>query len=266
MDIGCYLERTEMTKVADAYGVTSELAFSDGIAASRTMLALRANGDALQQRLPSGWTLAPYEGDDIRGLSLRRANVLIPFHEVFAFSTNDGAPTGLPQASYVVFISQARYDATGELGHVHWHTYTEDPDAVPGKYRDAVLADITRSQTFSKQHRGETHVHETFSAVSESGEIHLSLDYDQGGDYVLWAAPDEPNLALYAARDTSVVRWYKEDQVLNIVRSEPLNIDRVSDISLMVRGDLSDVFDGTERTIGVVIQRPYMRRVHVRNH
>src|SRR5262245_32784845 len=130
------------------------LVYSDGIAAARTMIALEANVRALQRRLPAGWHLAPYAGDDIRGPSLRNANVLIPFHEVFAVRTHDGSVHGLPQVSYIAFVSQARNDETGELGHVHWFTYTEDPDAVPGKYRDGVLARVTRTQTFTKHQRG----------------------------------------------------------------------------------------------------------------
>jgi hypothetical protein len=56
---------------------------------------------------------------------------------------------------------------------------------------------------------------------------------------------------------------YQEDQVINVVRSIPMNVDRVSEISLNVRGELGDVFDGTERVVAVVIQQPYMREVYV---
>lgn len=239
-----------------------DLRYSDGIAAARTMIALEGNAAALQRRLPSGWELAPYAGDDLRGTSLRGANMLVPFHEVYAARTHEGQPAGLPQLSYIAFVSQARNQATGALGHVHWFTYTEDPAAVPGKYGDGTLADITRSQTFTKERRGETQVHERFSAVANSGEIHLSLAYRQGG-MVIWATADKPNLALYAAKDPNVVRWYQEDQVMNVVRSDPLNVNGVSEISLDVKGELADVFDGNERVVAVVIQRPYMRQVYV---
>lgn len=252
-----------MTASVNNLGLDSALSYSDGIAAARTMIALQANPAALQRRLPNGWQLAPYAGDDLRGMSLRDANVLIPFDEVFAVRTHDSVAHGLPQVSYIAFVSQARNETTGELGHVHWFTYTEDPDAVPGKYRDGVLAEVTRSQTFTKERRGETRVQESFSAVADSGEVHLSLAYDQGGEWLIWTTADEPNLPLYAARDPHIVRVYQEDQVLNVVRSVPLNVDRVSEISLDIRGELADVFDGSERVIAVVIQRPYMRQVHV---
>ena len=251
-----------MSGTALAQGGEPRLEFSDSIAAARTMIALAGNAAALQSRLPSGWELAAYAGDDMRGTSLKGANVLVPFHEVYAVRTRDGQTTGLPQVSYVAFVSQARNKATGALAHIHWFTYTEDPAAVPGKYRDAKLATITRSQTFSKDRQGETQVREIFSAVADSGDLHLSLAYEQGG-VVIWATADHPNLPLYAAADPSIVRWYQEDQVLNIVRSNPLKLDRVSELNLTVKGELRDVFDGSERFVGVVIQRPYLRQVYV---
>jgi hypothetical protein len=59
------------------------------------------------------------------------------------------------------------------------------------------------------------------------------------------------------------VRWYQEDQVMNVVRSDPLNVDRVTEIGLEVKGELEDVFDGSGRIVAVVSQRPYMRQVYV---
>jgi len=238
------------------------LRYSDGIAAARTLIAIKANATALERRLPEGWELAPYAGDDLRGRWLTHANLLIPFHEVYAVRSHTGAAEGMQQLSYVPFISQARNRSTGALGHFHWWLYTEDPAGVPGKYRDAELAHITRSQTFTKEARGETRVRETFSAVAERGEIHLSLAYRQG-DVVMWVTADKPNLPFYAARDTSILRVYQEDQVINIVRSDPMNVNVVSELDLNVKGELEDVFDGTERVVAVVIQRPYVRQVYV---
>ena len=107
-----------------------------------------------------------------------------------------------------------------------------------------------------------TRVNETFSAVADSGEIHLSLTYQQGGA-LMWVSADAPKLQLYSAQDPRIERWYKEDQVIDVVRSDPQGIDRVSDISITAAGELADVFDGTERVVAVVIQRPYLRDVYV---
>jgi hypothetical protein len=260
--IAIFITQFQSVSSTNVTGEVSSLKYSDGIAAARTMLAFEGNATALQRRLPSGWELMPYAGEDLRGTSLNGANMLVPFHEVYAVRSHDDKVVGQQQTSYVAFISQARNNATGEVAHIHWFSYTEDPTAVPGKYKDAELANVTRSQTFTKERQGETHVNETFDAVAEDGEIYLSLAYEQGG-LVMWVTADEPNLPLYAAKDPSVVRVYQEDQVINVVRSIPMNVDRVSEISLNVRGELEDVFDGTERVVAVVIQQPYMREVYV---
>jgi hypothetical protein len=45
--------------------------------------------------------------------------------------------------------------------------------------------------------------------------------------------------------------------------SDPMNVNGVREINLKAKGELKDVFDGSERVVGVVIQRPYMRQVYV---
>jgi hypothetical protein len=66
----------------------------------------------------------------------------------------------------------------------------------------------------------------------------------QQGGMLIWATADKPNLPLYVAKYPSIVLWYQEDQVMNVVRSDPLKVNRVSEIGLNVRGELEDVFDG----------------------
>ena len=55
----------------------------------------------------------------------------------------------------------------------------------------------------------------------------------------------------FPRRNPSIVRVYQENQVINVVRSVPMNVDRVSEITLNVRGELEDVFDGTERVVAL---------------
>ena len=179
-------------------------------------------------------------------------------------SANAGAPLGLPVArTSVTMRMRSSVDlVTGELEQLHWFSYTEYPAGIPGKYRDARLAHITRSQTMTMRHRGETVVRETFSAEGDNGDVGLSLGYKQGG-MVVWATSERPNLLLRAANDPSIMRWYQEDQVLNVVRSDPLKINAVFEISLDVTGELADVLDTDARVVAVVIQRPYIRQVYV---
>src|SRR5215510_14707427 len=100
------------------------LTYSDGIAAARTLLAVKGNAAALQRRLPEGWELAPYAGDDLREKKFRDAIMLLAFHEGFAARRDHGTSARLPQVSYLAFVSQARNRLTGILGHFHWLSYT----------------------------------------------------------------------------------------------------------------------------------------------
>jgi hypothetical protein len=50
---------------------------------------------------------------------------------------------------------------------------------------------------------------------------------------------------------------------MDVVRSDPLGVDGVAEITLEVTGELADVFDGDQRVVAVFIQRPYMRNVYV---
>ena len=85
----------------------------------------------------------------------------------------------------------------------------------------------------------------------------------QGGGAVVWSTADEPNLPLVAAKNPNIVRWYQEDQVLDIVFSEPMQLNQVSEAALRAGSELRDLLDGRERVVAVVIQRLYMRQVYV---
>jgi hypothetical protein len=41
------------------------------------------------------------------------------------------------------------------------------------------------------------------------------------------------------------------------------NVNAVGEIDLEIKGELTDAFDGSERIVGVVIQRPYVDQVYV---
>ena len=52
------------------------------------------------------------------------------------------------------------------------------------------------------------------------------------------------------ARDTNIVRWYKEDQVVDVVRSDPIGINVVSEIDIAGKGELG-VLDGSQRIVAM---------------
>src|SRR5262249_62221310 len=117
-----------MTQATENLNGGPDPCYPDEIAAARTMIALEGNAAALQRRLPGGWELTPYAGDDVRGTSLRGANMLVPFHGVYAARAGQGQPpAGPPQGRYIPFVSPAPNPATGGPRHIHHVTPPEDP-------------------------------------------------------------------------------------------------------------------------------------------
>jgi hypothetical protein len=50
---------------------------------------------------------------------------------------------------------------------------------------------------------------------------------------------------------------------MNVVRSDQPNVNASAKVSLDVKGEPEDVFDGSEPIVAVVIQRPDVRQVYV---
>ena len=72
------------------------------------MIALEGNTAAMQGRLPTGWKLAPYAGDDLRRTLPRAPTCTSSFHEDYAVRAHDGQqPAGLAQLGYITFVSRA---------------------------------------------------------------------------------------------------------------------------------------------------------------
>jgi hypothetical protein len=129
-----------------------DLHHADGIAAARTTLALHANPAALQRRLPPAGNWPPTPARTCAAPRCAAPTCWSPSTRSTPPGTERPSRRPAGRAGPVKLhrlVSQARHQATGTLGHLHWWTYTEDPTGVPGKYRDARPAEITRSQTFT---------------------------------------------------------------------------------------------------------------------
>jgi hypothetical protein len=242
-------------------GSRPELRYSDGIAASRIIVALRAPSDALQSRLPDGWEVAPYAGDDPRGRSLRDANLVLSFHEVTA--THDPVAGSDHRAlRYVAFLVPARHTASGTTAHMHFHLVTNDPAGAPGKYLDAHLGRVARRHERSED-GGSREVRDRFAVEGDDGGLELSITHTPGG-LTQWVTAARPDFPVRSAVDPAIERWYQEDVAFDVVRSRPLGLDRLGAFSLEVTSRaLADVFDGSEEAVGVVMQPTYIRRVFV---
>jgi hypothetical protein len=134
-----------------------DLRYADGIAGARTTLALEANPATLQRRLPGGWELAPYQGDDLRGTALRDANLLVAFHEVSAWVT--------PPQSTRHRVQDGDADPVGAVAALDQHR----------RAGGAGLADADLDDVADHVHAGRGHPHAA-AGQSAAVAVHAGLE------------------------------------------------------------------------------------------
>jgi len=90
-----------------------------------------------------------------------------------------------------------------------------------------------------------------------SGTIELRLQYQRGVPM-----RSRPEAKPRSAADPTILRLYKVDQGVDVVRSVPAGIDRVQAYSLRVMvPELRPLFDGSEKLVNISLVPWYLRQV-----
>jgi hypothetical protein len=75
-------------------------------------------------------------------------------------------------------------------------------------------------------------------------------------------APSKPETKPRSATDPTIIRLYKFDQGVDVVRSVPAGIDRVQTYVLRVTvPELRPLFDGSEKVVSIALVPWYLRQV-----
>lgn len=219
---------------------------------SRTVLALRVGEAGLQR-----WVPAPWQPNPVASGPSKDANVLLVFINPWLTQDAEGKPTAVPINRRVAMAIPAKNPQTGESTILVARIYVSDAQFSPGPYKTGVPATVRFEQTLKGTGVEPATGSEWWEMRNGSGTIELRLQYQRGVP-----ARSKPETKPRSAADPTILRLYRIDQGLDVVRSVSAGIDRVQAYSLRVTvPELRPLFDGTEQLVSIALLPWYLRQV-----
>lgn len=231
----------------------------DTAVGNRLLLGFITDASAIQRRLPPGWKIASLPAFEAVGLPAEyQPNLLLAFHHLLLDQDIQGQTLTASGSRFLVFDIPASNPESGERGLVHFQMFTGG--AIPGRYRDALPAQVTHDYHVIEDH-ASTSTREAYRVLPEAGGlIEVQLTAQRGP--LLRQTASSPNFPLWAAVDPTIVRVYQEDSVMELLRNDVTGFNRIQDLTFRATVPiLADLFNGMERLVTIIGNPYYMRRV-----
>ncbi len=218
---------------------------------TKIQVRLAVNPAALQRRLPAPWQAAPVVDGVHQG-----TNLLVIFSDVLLKQEPDGSPSPDAVNRYVALLAPATHPGTGGRATFMLRIYTAHPASVPGRFRNSVRASVWRARSEAGTGLRAVCTERFVLRPDGGGSVDLSLRYEP-------AVPIRQSwpTIMRSAADSSVVRHYRSEALVDVVRSLPAGIDRVEEYDLHITvSELGDVFDGSERLVSLAVVPWFIRQ------
>ncbi len=220
---------------------------------TRTILAFDAPDAAAREWLPGPWRPVAMQEGPFAG-----ANLLLAFIDRLLHQAPDGAAKAEGAFRVVALVVPARHPDTGDRASFVIRVYS--PHGAPGPYKNSVEASVRPDGSFRRADVGGGTGTDAWTVrPAEGGAIDFEVDYRR-------AVPQrvEKEARRRSAADPDFYRIYRYEQVIDIVRSVPRNVDRVSSLELDVTiPELDPLFDGSERLVGIAVVPWYTRQTYL---
>ncbi len=217
---------------------------------NRITVALRVGPAASQGRLPAPWQVNPVPKGPFKG-----ANLFVVFIDRLLNQDAKGKPADGGAFRIVALAVSAKHPQTGKSALFVTRIY--GPHEGPGPYKNSVKATVRREATLQGANLEPGAGRELWKVQDSAGGIlEFRMAYQR-------AVPSrkKKKSKLYSAVDPSFFRIYQYDQIMDVVKSTPANINRVSDYQLRVTmSELRKLFDGTEQLVGIALVPSYRRQ------
>jgi hypothetical protein len=220
---------------------------------TRCTVGLQVEKTALQKWVPESMQIAPAPAGPFKG-----ANLLIVFIEFLYVQDPQGKPIPGGISRQAVLAVPVKLNQTGESVVLVIHGLADNPQNVPGPYKNYRLASVRRELNHTVSALDEVEGSDTWEFKDSSGVlIDFHVQYKR-------ALPmrAKPVQKAYSSVEPGFFRIYKPDYLADVVKSIPAKIERVKDYRLKVSApELGKLFDGTEQLVGIVVIPAYVRDV-----
>jgi len=220
---------------------------------TRTMVFLQVEKTELQKWVPESMQIAPAPTGPFNG-----AKIVIVFIDYLLAQDPQGKPDKGGVYRAAVFVVPAKHNQTGEMIFLVIGGLSDNPENVPGPYKNFKAASIRResNHAFSALDAGEGS--DTWEFKNDSGVL---IDFHVGYKRAL-PMRAKPVQKIYSGAEPEFYRIYKTDYLVDVVKSIPATIDRAKDYRLkMSMPELRKLFNGTEQLVAVAVIPAYVRAV-----
>ena len=235
-----------------AQSVLAETLFESN-ADTRCMIAMHADQAALQKQVPEPWQVVSIPGGPFKG-----ANFFIVFIDPIVVQDAQGKPNPSGSSCKVVFAVPAKNTQTNMVATMVIGGFIGSPSTVPGPYKNFKFAPIIRGYIQKTLDSKPGTVEDAWD-VGEPSKALIELRIKYQGSPPFRKKSEQK---IYSAKDPGFFRIYRIDSATEMLRSVPMNVDRIQDYQLRVTvPELSGIFNGTEQIVAITAIPLYVRQV-----
>lgn len=240
-------------------GVTLALAFMAGkagaealvanVADTRTTLAFSVSEAAAQDWLPAPWKTAPLPKGPFKG-----ANLLLVCIDRLLHQDADGKPKAGGSYRMVVLVVPAMNPETGDKAPFITRVYS--PQGAPGPYKNSLEATVSRTSSSEGTAANAGTGSDSWTVGQSGGTMELRVEYEKAVPKRL-----QREMRPRSAVDPTLLRIYRYEQLIDVVKSIPAGTDRAPSHYVRVSiPELAALFDGNEQLVGIAVIPWYSRQ------
>jgi hypothetical protein len=221
----------------------------------RVQIAFSVAPNKVQRFLPPSWEAACMPPGPSDG-----ANLLIVFRNRLytVFRDGDGKAQLGEQDRGIVVLVVARHADDGEVGLWVVRSFAASPSSIPGPYRNSKPARVHMEQRLASDEASGGLGIESWKVRDQADHgLMMYLHYRAG-----MPIQSTSQMTMRGGPDTAFRRIYRTDKGADIVRSQPMAINRVEEFRFSSTiEEFAEVFDGNEKLVSIAVEPWYMRQV-----